>query len=152
MSIETSVIEREVAVAAGHDSSVGVSPATVSRNVADAGLAYHVTFRLPDGSETTLAIPSHRYILEAGLEAGLDLPYRCLQGWCLTCAARIIEGTIDQHDSRRYFVQDRAEGFALLCTGKPQSDGVVETHARDAMRKARDAHRLPYPKGNWGAR
>lgn len=113
-------------------------------------MTYRVTFRLPDGSETTLAIPDDRHILDVALEAGLDLPYSCLQGWCLTCAARVIEGTIDQHDSRRYFPQDRREGFALLCTGRPQSPCIVETHARDVMRRARDTHHLPYPKGNWG--
>jgi ferredoxin len=111
---------------------------------------WNVTFRLPDGSAATLAVPGDRHILDSALDAGLDLPYSCLQGWCLTCAARVLSGTIDQQDSRRYFPQDRPEGFALLCTGRPQSDVVVETHARDAMRRARDAHRLPYPKGNWG--
>ena len=111
---------------------------------------YRVTFRLPDGSESTLTISGDRHLLEAALEAGLDLPYSCLQGWCLTCAARLIEGTTDQRDSRRYFQQDREEGFALLCTGKTHSDCVVETHARDAMRRARDIHDLPYPKGDWG--
>jgi ferredoxin len=121
-----------------------------SRAVPSGGVTHHVTFRFPDGSETTLAIGGDRHILEAALEAGLDLPYSCLQGWCLTCAARVEAGTIDQQDSRRYFPQDREDGFALLCTGKPQSDVVVETHARDAMRQARDVHHLPYPKGNWG--
>jgi len=98
----------------------------------------------------TLSVPGDRHILDVALEAGLDLPYSCLQGWCLTCAARVVEGAIDQHDSRRYFRQDRAEGFALLCTGKARSDCVLETHARDAMRRVRDAHHLPYPKGDWG--
>lgn len=109
-----------------------------------------VRFRLPDGSEHTLDIDEDTHILDAALTAGLDLPYSCLQGWCLTCAARIVAGHIDQHDSRRYFPQDRAEGFALLCTGKPRSDCVLEPHARDAMRRARDRHRLPYPRGDWG--
>lgn len=113
-------------------------------------MTYRVTFRLPDGSEKTLAVPDDRHILGAAIEAGLDLPYSCLQGWCLTCAARLIDGTIDQGDSRRYFPQDREEGFALLCTGKPRSDCIVETHVRDAMRRARDVHHLPYPKGDWG--
>lgn len=113
-------------------------------------MTYRVTFWLPDGSDTTLAIESDQHILDAALAASLALPYSCLQGWCLTCAARLTKGTIDQQDSRRYFAQDREEGFALLCTGKPRSDCVLKTHARDAMRRARDIHHLPYPKGNWG--
>src|SRR5438034_6158064 len=112
--------------------------------------AHRVTFILPGGARRTLEVREDQHILEAALEAGLDLPYSCLQGWCLTCAARIVEGELDQSDSRRYYPQDREEGFALLCTAKPRSDCVLETHARDAMRRARDRHGLPYPKGDWG--
>lgn len=109
-----------------------------------------VTFRLPDGRERTVAVASGQHILEAGLEAGLDLPYSCLQGWCLTCAARLVEGEVDQRDSRRYFPEDREAGFVLPCTGRACSDAVLETHARDKMREARNRHGLPYPKGDWG--
>jgi ferredoxin len=105
---------------------------------------------LPDGSSTTIDVRSDQHLLDAALDAGLDLPYRCLQGWCLTCAARILAGTIDQTDSRRYYPQDRREGFALPCTGTPASDCALQTHARDAMRRARDKYHLPYPKGDWG--
>ena len=113
-------------------------------------LTRRVVFTLPDGPVATFDVGEEQHILDAALKARLDLPYRCLQGWCLTCAVRVLEGTIDQGDSRRYYPQDRAEGFALICTGKPRSDCVLATHARDAMRRARDKHRLPYPKGDWG--
>lgn len=112
--------------------------------------AHRVACRLPDGREVTLRVREDEHILDAALAAGLDLPYRCLQGWCLTCAARLVEGEVDQRDSRRYFPQDREEGFVLLCTGRPASDVVVQTHAREAMRAARTRHRLPFPKGDWG--
>jgi len=120
-----------------------------SRSTGD--MARHrVTFQTP--SETrTIEVDDDRHILEAGLEAGLDLPYSCLQGWCLTCAARLVSGEVDQRDSRRYYEADRRAGFALACTGRPRSDLVLQTHARDAMRRARDAQGLPYPKGDWGA-
>ena len=113
-------------------------------------VTYRVVLRLREGSEATLNVRDEQYILDAALDAGIVLPYSCLQGWCLTCAARLVEGTLDQSDSRRYYAQDRTEGFALLCTAKPRSDCVLETHARTAMRRARDMHRLPYPRGDWG--
>jgi ferredoxin len=111
---------------------------------------HRVEMRLRDGASATLGVDAREHVLDAALAAGLDLPYRCLQGWCLTCAARIVEGTLDQSDSRRYYPEDRAEGFALICTAKPASDCVLESHARDAMRRARDRHGLPYPRGDWG--
>jgi ferredoxin len=113
-------------------------------------VTHRVVIRLPDGSQATLAVKEREHVLDAALAAGLDLPYSCLQGWCLTCAARIEAGTLDQSDSRRYYPQDREEGFALICTATPLSDCVLESHARDAMRRARDRHQLPYPKGDWG--
>lgn len=110
-----------------------------------------VTLRLPDGSVHHILVEPGQYVLEAALAAGLELPHSCLQGWCLTCAARLLEGTMDQRDSRRYFPADRAAGFVLPCTGRPLTPLVLETHAREAMRAARRALGLPYPHGNWGA-
>jgi ferredoxin len=111
---------------------------------------FRVTLILRDGATRDIEVRPDEHILDAALASGIHLPYSCLQGWCLTCAARVLEGLIDQSDSRRFFPQDRAEGFALLCTGRALSDCVVETGARDAMRSARDRHRLPYPRGDWG--
>ncbi len=113
---------------------------------------YRATFRLPDGSEHAVDASDEDHLLDVALDAGLDLPYRCLQGWCLTCAARLVEGRVDQRDARRYFDQDREAGFVLPCTARPESDVVVETHARDAMRRNRAAHHLPFPRGDWGQR
>ncbi len=108
------------------------------------------TFRLPDGAEQTVEVHPGENLLDAGLDAGLDLPYRCLQGWCLTCAAKLVSGEVDQRESRRYFAEDREAGFVLPCTGKALSDVVLETHARDAMRSNREKHGLPFPRGDWG--
>jgi len=111
---------------------------------------FHVTFKLPDGTERTVEVSSAEHVLDAGLAAGLDLPYSCLQGWCLTCAARVEQGAMDQSDSRRYFEADRDAGFVLPCTGRALSNLVLVTHQRNAMRRNREQHRLPFPRGDWG--
>ncbi len=112
---------------------------------------YQVTFRVPDGTEQTIPVREGEHVLDAALEAGLDLPFGCLQGWCLSCAARLVRGEMNQQDSRRYYREDREAGFVLPCTGRPESDLVLETHARDAMRQNRERHHLPFPRGNWGS-
>lgn len=89
-------------------------------------------------------------ILDAALEHGIDLPYSCLQGWCLSCAARVRAGRVDQERSRRFYGVDARGGFALLCTGCPASNLVLETHAGEAMRRFRAEQGLPHPRGNWG--
>jgi ferredoxin len=111
--------------------------------------AHCVQLHTPGGRHT-IEVGQDRHVLDAALDAGLDLPYSCLQGWCLSCAARLESGDVDQQDSTRYFAQDRAEGFVLICTARPLSDLVLRTHARDGMRTARARHGLPYPRGNWG--
>lgn len=111
---------------------------------------FNVTLILPDEKQYTLQVPEDQHILDIALKAGIDLPYSCLQGWCLSCAAKIISGTINQGDSLRYFEEDRKEGFALLCTGKPESDLVLRTHANEEMRNSRQKLKLPHPKGKWG--
>lgn len=111
---------------------------------------FKATFRHPDGAEHTVDVADGEHLLDAGVESGLDLPYSCLQGWCLTCAARLISGQVDQRDSRRYFREDREAGFVLPCTARLQSDVVLQTHARDDMRRNRERHHLPFPKGDWG--
>lgn len=111
---------------------------------------HRVSITLPDGATHALEADAEQHLLEAARAAGLDLPYRCLQGWCLTCAARVCQGQVDQRDSRRFYDEDRREGFALLCTGRAASDLRLESHARDAMRAARLRHGLPFPSGDWG--
>ncbi len=80
--------------------------------------AYHVTFELADGP-VTIAVGHDEFILKAARAAGLNLPSLCEQGWCITCAARVLEGNVEQSASRRFYKADGAAGFALLFTANP---------------------------------
>ncbi len=111
---------------------------------------YSVTLRLPGGEARELLVAPDACILDAARAAGVELPHRCLQGWCLSCAGRLVAGQVDQSAARRYYPEDAEARYILLCTARPTSDAVVETHARQAMRTARRARGLPYPRGDWG--
>ncbi len=109
---------------------------------------YAVTFVLPDGVRTTLRIAADDFLWQAAGRAGLDLPSRCRIGWCLSCAARLLApGAVDQSAARRYFAEDRAAGFVLLCTAKPRSPLVLATHQENALREHRQALGLPASLG-----
>ena len=112
--------------------------------------SYQITFIHPDGSSYLSTITGNQHILDIALAEGQDLPYSCLQGWCLSCAARILSGTVNQEDSHRFFEADRKDGFALLCTGKPESDLIIKTHQSEEMKLSRKKNKLPYSKGKWG--
>lgn len=95
----------------------------------------------------TIPVREDEFILAAARRAGLELPSLCEQGWCITCACHLVQGTVDQSASRRYFQADREAGFALICTGRPRSDLRLYPYASEAMRQFRIARHLPVPRG-----
>jgi CDP-4-dehydro-6-deoxyglucose reductase len=88
-------------------------------------MAHRVTLK-PSGHSYEVA--EDKTVLQAGLDAGYELPYSCREGVCRTCRATIVEGEVDYgHVHPRYLSEgDKAKGFALLCQAKPLGDLVVE--------------------------
>ena len=109
--------------------------------------SFTVWVRLPDETVRSFEVGAEEYILGAARRAGLYLPSVCEQGWCISCAARIVSGEVDQSDSRRYYEQDREARFALLCTAKARTDVHIVSHQSVALRQYRDAWGLPAPRG-----
>lgn len=60
-------------------------------------------------------------VLDAGLRAGIELPYACKGGVCATCRAVLIDGEVDM--DVHYALEDYeiARGFVLLCQSYPAS-------------------------------
>jgi ferredoxin len=107
---------------------------------------YHVTFVVGQ-REVSVTADSEGYLLDAAAAAGLSLPSMCLQGWCTTCAGRLLEGEVDQSEALRIYPEDEAAGFVLLCSAFPRSDARILTEQRDPMRELRRSLGLPAPRG-----
>ena len=107
---------------------------------------FNVVLVTPHG-EVSFPCRSDEYILETAVRHGVDLPYMCLQGWCTTCAARILAGRLDESEALRVFPEDQEAGFALICSAYPRSDLKLLTHQRDELRAFRLANSRPAPKG-----
>ncbi|CAN8324519.1 unnamed protein product [Cochlearia groenlandica] len=74
-----------------------------------------------DGETTELEVEPDETILSKALESGLDVPYDCNLGVCMTCPAKLVAGTVDQSDGM--LSEDVVErGYALLCASYPTSD------------------------------
>jgi ferredoxin len=112
---------------------------------------YQVVFEMPDQA-ITIEVRGDEFILEAARRQGVDFPSLCEQGWCVTCAVKVLSGRVDQSASVRYYEQDRRAGFALICTARPCSDLRLRPGAVEEMRLHRDAHRLPVPRGTHAGR
>lgn len=86
----------------------------------------------PEGS-FSFASGGSAPILDDALERGMDLKFGCRMGSCGMCAARLLEGRVDQ--SQQIFLteaQQRA-GFVLLCQACPQSDVVVRVCSNEEI-------------------
>ncbi len=75
-------------------------------------------------------------VLAAALRQGFVLPYGCKNGACGTCKGKILSGSVDYgiYQKKALPDADRAEGKALFCQAKPQSDLVLEARTIGAAK------------------
>ncbi len=80
---------------------------------------------LVDGHEQQFQMGADEKVLDAGLNAGLDLPFSCKAGVCCTCRCKVIEGSVTM-DKNYTLEQDEVDqGFILSCQARATSDKLV---------------------------
>lgn len=77
-----------------------------------------------EGEAHTISVDKNTAILDAGLDQDLDMPYSCQSGLCTACRAKCLEGELDQEEAEGLTKEEEAEGYVLLCIGKPISDKI----------------------------
>jgi ferredoxin len=88
---------------------------------------------LHQGETYTISVPEGQTILEAAHNADIDLPSSCFSGVCTTCAAKLLEGTVDQADGMGVSPELQAEGYALLCVSYPKSNIKLESEKEEEV-------------------
>lgn len=77
-----------------------------------------------DGQTHSINYQDKKSILENILEAGIDAPYSCLSGACLSCLARITRGCVNQKDLGILDDSNIKKKESLLCQAYPLSKTV----------------------------
>ena len=85
------------------------------------------------GATHTIEVPEDKQILRAANAAGVELPSSCNAGVCTTCAAQLLEGTVEQSDGMGLSPELQNEGYALLCVAYPRSNLKIETEKEDEV-------------------
>jgi len=85
---------------------------------------YKIT--LSNRSNANYDVSAQRPLLESLRDQGVDLPYGCQYGGCITCAAKLISGSVDQR--RQVALNNRQinDGYVILCVARPLSDCTLE--------------------------
>ena len=71
-------------------------------------------------------VEDKRPLLDSLKEQGVELPYGCKYGGCITCAAKLVCGEVDQR--RQVALNNRQinDGYIILCVARPLSNLILE--------------------------
>ena len=64
-------------------------------------------------------------LVDAGIQAGLEMPFSCKGGVCSTCRAKVLEGEVDMDINFALEDYEVARGFILCCQSYPVTDKLV---------------------------
>ena len=65
-------------------------------------------------------------LLDELRDQGVDLPYGCRYGGCITCAAKLISGEVDQRAQVALNNRQIKDGYIVLCVARAKSDCILE--------------------------
>ncbi len=85
-----------------------------------------VTITLANRGGATFRVDRRRPLLDALEAQGMSLPYGCRYGGCISCAAKLLSGEIDQRTATALNGRQLADGYVLLCVARPLSDCALE--------------------------
>ena len=83
-------------------------------------------------------------VLLDALEAyGVSLPYGCRYGGCISCAAKLLDGEVDQSEGVALNGRQLADGYVLLCVARPQTDCRLDVGVESHDKLYRNPFKTP---------
>lgn len=87
-------------------------------------MKHKVTLR--NRSNVTFEGDEEEPIIDTLEKNGLVLPVACRYGGCITCAAKLVSGKVQQPNAAALKKRQENEGYVLLCVARPREDCVLE--------------------------
>ena len=93
------------------------------------------TITLANRDNASYEVTGRRPLLDELRDQGVDLPYGCKYGGCITCAAKLIDGEVDQRAQVALNNRQIANGYIILCVARAKSDCTFEigTESHDKL-------------------
>jgi len=81
-----------------------------------------VTITLANRDGASFRVDARKPLLDTLEAHGMSLPYGCRYGGCISCAAKLLSGEIDQRTAVALNGRQLADGYVLLCVARPLTD------------------------------
>ena len=95
------------------------------RKAAAPTAAQPITIALAGQRRETIAAAGQT-LLEAGLSAGLPMPFSCAMGDCGACKVKLVSGSVAADEPNCLSADEARQGFVLACVSRPTSPVTVE--------------------------
>lgn len=84
------------------------------------------TVTIANQGDARFTVDARKPLLTTLRAQGVDLPYGCKYGGCITCAAKLVSGSVDQRQQVALNNRQINDGYIVLCVARPETDCVLE--------------------------
>lgn len=84
-----------------------------------------VTIR-KNGKDHRIFASPEQTLLEAGLSAGIAMPFSCAMGGCAACRVHLVSGEVDSEEPNCLSASEREAGYVLTCVSRACSAVTLE--------------------------
>lgn len=85
-------------------------------------MSTEVTITLVNQGGEAYRVDRRKPLLDSLIAQGVDLPFGCKYGGCISCAAKLLRGAVDQRAGVALNNRQIADGYVLLCVARPLGD------------------------------
>ena len=123
-AVREALLARGIPAARVHEERFS-SPAQRASAPSAPAAPQRITIRIRGVAREVVAAPGQT-LLEAGLAAGLPMPFSCGLGGCGACKLKLVSGPVESEEPSCLHADERAAGHLLACVSRASGPVVVE--------------------------